>query len=523
MVRSFLHYLIQQPRNAALNRELDQWLQRVVTPTLEADGRTLVFNTVRSNPGSFHLYTDFFIGHMLARCGCQVHLLLDDGVLRHWDTVQRHRVRAPQLNPMHNSWLRRAMQSNVNQLQRTFAHKGLHVHWYSNFLANSPQETIDADMKRYALASTLRHFEMGFYLPEDPRQRAYNQLSVENARISKQIGRKVLEQLRPSVYATSHGIYSTWGPAYSFLRRNGIKTLVYSHHPYNMGGFMLDDAPGGSLNQKALDHYLDTADFNTKQRSIAETYLESRYTHKASDTAEYFGTSLSAAVGLPEGDHNYRYSLGMFPNVAWDAIGDHLQPIYDSVVEWMADTIKTIAEQGKHRLVVRFHPSESTRLKGTLSTELLLRERLPELESYHNIVLIPASSKINSYELMRLQLDLVLVYTGTLGGEAQPLGKPVVSAASGRFSQRFVTICATQEDYRSILNDPQAVISDFEAQRETIITAVMKYHYYISEELFFPIPVLSKKSRHVADVEELRELGPVDQVAMERTLLRFLG
>ena len=523
MVHSFLKNTFSLARNHSFNRVLENWLDTIELPELEPSRRTVVFNTVRSNPKTFHLYTDLFIGHFLARIGCRVIILLDDGILSHWDSVQRHRVTAPELNPMHSSQQNRSIKRNVAALWEIFETPGLGLRWYSDFLVNAPDEAVDEDVERYALASTLRHFERGFFEPNDQEQQDYYRLSLKNAKISKAIGRRVIDQIRPDIYATSHGIYSTWGPAYSVVRNSGISTVVYAHHPYHLGGFMIDDAPGGSLDRDALEHYLRTGEFSDEQRATAQAYLAARYSHQASDTKEYFGGSSprSCTQYTAPGD-GYECTFGLFPNVAWDAIGDHLAPIYESVIDWIVDTVRKIGKEGRHRLIIRFHPAELTRLKGTLSTEQLVRDNIPNIDQYRNVVVIKAQDKVNSYDLLRDVVDVALVYTGTLGAEAQPLGVPVVSAASGRFSEQFVHIAADQAEYRKIIGNPEAVIKNFKNCRARIIESVLKYHFYISDVLFFPMAIMSKKGRHIAGASELRDQAEFDNAGLKRTLQRFL-
>lgn len=521
VVRSYLNSLLLRAHNARFNRELGKWLASVDLSGLSLPQQTVVFNTVRSNPGTFHHYTDFFLGHCLARLGCRAVMLLDDGVLKHWDSVQRYRVTANHLNPMHEPHGRAALRRNVEDLKRRFAVPGFEVYWYSEILDGRPDESVDGDVQRYALASTLRHFEMGFFEADDPDQQAYRALSLENAKLSKSVGRWVVDAVQPDVYATSHGIYSTWGPAYRYVRNAGVKTLVYAHHPYHLGGFMLDDAPGGSLDRQALADYLSNAPFGDKERAEARDYLDSRYSHQASDTKEYFGDSQSRQNGvLKTAEEGFERTFGLFPNVAWDAIGDHLLPIYDSVIDWIVDTVREIARDGRHRLIVRFHPAENTRMKGTLSTEALVREKLPEVARYPNIEFIGAANQVDSYDLLKNDIDVALVYTGTLGAEAQPLGVPVVSAASGRFARQFVYIAEDQAAYRAILADPSSLLADFDENKASIVEAVMKYHYYISHELYFPVPLMSPQGRRLRRLDEL-STAPHDPASLSRTLGRY--
>lgn len=518
-----LENTIDRAHSLTFNTVLKNWLSTIDLSNIETSSRTIVFNTVRSNPKTFHLYTDLYIGHLLARLGCRVYILLDDGALEHWDTIQRHRITAPVLNPMRSLRARR-LRRNVEALWEIFKTSGLELRWYSDFIDNTPVEDIDGDVERYALASALRHFECGVFDPEDQNQQDYFQLSLKNAQTSKTVGHRIVDELRPDTYATSHGIYSTWGPAYSVVKNAGIPTVVYAHHPYHLGGFMLDDAPGGSLDRKALEHYLKITEFTPRQRTVSQAYLDARYSHQTSDTMEYFGNSASAAkILFTDPITQDQRTFGLFPNIAWDAIGDHLAPIYDSVIDWVADTVRAIGADGKHRLIIRFHPAEVTRLKGTISTEGLVRDKVPEIDKYPNIVIVAAKEKVNSYDLLRDIVDVALVYTGTMGAESQPLGVPVVSAASGRFSEQFVHIAGNRAEYLGIIKNPESIISAFNTNRGKIIDSVLKYHFYLSDVLYFPMAIMSNEGRHIASAKELSARDKVDEEGLKKTLRRFLA
>lgn len=487
-------------RFARYNRSVASWLNQVQIPTIDGRGQRVVFNTVRASLNNAHIVSDFLVGHLLARNGSQVHILLDDGVLQHWDSVQFHQSSQNPLNPMRALASRIQLKRQFRKFADTFATDGLSLLWYSDFIDNPAAEQVDADLEAQARMSTMRFFQKSSFSYDDTAERRYFERSIQNALVSRSVGRYAATALNASVFATSHGVYSTWGPAYQFARAHGVSTKVYTVHPYRNGGLMIQDAPAGHIDQLKLEEYLDSAPFDSTAREFAQSYLQDRFAHNTSDTKEYFsqltaGTATDRAGELAAKSKNYDFTFVLFPNVAWDAIGEHTNGIYHDVVDWIADTARCIGSDQRKNLIVRMHPAEVTRAKGTTPAFDLVKQVFPEIDRLPNVDIVHAHEAINSYDLIRDAADIALVFTGTLGGESQVLGVPVVTAARGRFSKRFVTSPSDSAQYRKILEDPSELIAQFAETRQQVLDSVLKYHYYINDEMYFPIGLFSKEDR----------------------------
>lgn len=478
------------------------------------------------------LHTKFFTCHpasaylALAKNGGRVYVLLDDGVLRHWDTVQLRRLKSRRLNMMRSWYLRLHLRHEVERLWKVFALPNMHLLWYSNIVPGYANEALTDEDVSFAKASTIRYFEAGMLSLSDAQQDAYYRLSLENAKVSRAIGRYVVEHLKPDVFATSHGIYSTWGPAYAYVRQTGVSTRVYSRHPYRLGGLLIRDQAGMSFNRDELERFLDQADFSESARQIAQDYVDARFSHQVSDTKEYF-ENLSSAQ---ETDWNkyrsgdYEVTFGLFPNVVWDAVGKQNFGLYENVIDWVVDTVRAVGESGKYHLIVRYHPSESTRMRGALPSHEIIRNALPEIEDYENVTLIHSDEPVNSYDLLRTTVDIALIYTSTFGAEAQLLGVPVIAAASGRFSERVVHRVRSLPEYHAALRHPQAVIKHFRDNQDAIVRDVLKYHYYMNQESFCPVGIMGQLNpMRIAFRSELRNGSLLDQRQMSKTLLKLDG
>lgn len=489
---------------AAFHRLLSRRAKKMRSPRLAPRSKRVVFNTVRPFPESPHLLCDLYMGHLLARAGHYAHILLDDGALNHWDTAQVQNCRMAHLNPMRDSKTAINFRNAVTSYTRIFAHPRLAVQWYGDLLRGRPLVGFHAQDAEDARTSTLRYFETGTQDLSDTSQAAYYELSKHNAQVSRSIGKHIVEILQPDMFVTSHGFYSSWGPALRAVRERDISTRIYSVHPYRLGGIIIGDSYGGTINMDDFDAFINTHAMTEQEFSISEEYFATRLSHQASDTREYFQNLTNEENYTLAFDTPPKHILGLFPNVPWDAVGEHLAPIYPNVIDWIVDTARTVAGLPDVGLLIRLHPGEATRLRDSIQTLDTLRAIAPDVFSLPNVKVIAPDDPVDTYELLQRQVDVALVYSGTLGAEAQLCGVPVVSVAKGRFSQHFTTQPRSRDDYRNLLGNLAQVRDGFIRERDNIHTAVLKYHYYVNELLFYPIPILSSRSRNIVTTAELR-------------------
>lgn len=162
--------------------------------------------------------------------------------------------------------------------------------------------------------------------------------------------------------------------------------------------------------------------------------------------------------GVPsEGGERIRAGLGLdFRPVvllATNVIGDSLtlgrQVFSDSMTEWLASTVRYFSERPHVQLVVRIHPGELI-TKGPSVADVVARA-LPDLPA--NIHLIPASARVNTYDLIEIA-DLGLVYTTTVGLEMAMSGVPAVVVGHTHYRDKGFTLDPqTWQGYFALLDD----------------------------------------------------------------------
>lgn len=458
--------------------------------TGELTGKNAVFNTVRTFP--VPMYQELFLALLIASRGCHVTLLFDDGILPHWDTYQLHDdTRA--LTPYRDNILKKLgtiLKKWV--ILAAFSHPNIRVFNYSQILAKVPLDNNKNEADRnHAESSVRRYFESGFMDLTSPDHQQYFEQSLLNCRISKAVGRFVVEYLKPNLFITSHGIYSTWGPCFDYCRNHGIESLIYGAHAYQARHILITDVITQVLCndsdwiQNASKRIFD----EEKRRSIVE-YFNSRLNHRACDTKIYYG-SIDRFVDRQIERNKDAYNFAMFPNIVWDGDVYERDLFFNGIIDWMIKTIDTF-RGSPHKLIIRFHPAEANLWKDSRSLESCLLEKIPDLHTISNIVLIRPTEKIDTYDFVKKNIDVGIVYDGILAMELTYLGIPVISPAKNRFTgNNFVFEPKNIDEYNSWLAAPQAILRDFLQNEDDFRERLLPYAHWFIFEAGYLLPVFA--------------------------------
>ncbi|MHB8643763.1 MAG: hypothetical protein ACYDA3_12860 [Gaiellaceae bacterium] len=129
---------------------------------------------------------------------------------------------------------------------------------------------------------------------------------------------------------------------------------------------------------------------------------------------------------------------------------------FDTMSDWIVETIRLFALRPEWDLVVRAHPWERKQT-GIVTVEEVLADAFSELPG--NVHLVRPTDPVNTYSLMALA-DIGIAYVSTAGLELAVRGIPVVTAGSPHFARKGFTFDPpTRPDYDRVvgelLDDPQ--------------------------------------------------------------------
>lgn len=145
--------------------------------------------------------------------------------------------------------------------------------------------------------------------------------------------------------------------------------------------------------------------------------------------------------------------VAVFTNVSWDTAVTGRMLGFESMFDWVAETVRVAQAHPELEFVIRAHPAES-QVPGKESRDRVtefVRRCFAALPA--NLRLVPPEDALDSYALVDTA-DIVVVYTSTIGLEAAAGGKPVCVAGRAHYGGRgFTTDITSREDYRNLFED----------------------------------------------------------------------
>lgn len=531
-ITGFAAYAREIIRGKILLTRLKRRLQRLEEPGTDITGKdsqlaerkSVVVNATRPVRGlPFHLESVIARGTAF-KDRADVHVIWDDGVLEHWDTVTRSDVREQRYLEAFGRWY-------APRLLRLF---DLDDSPYSNFLEAESlsrirerfgereistelvQEPLNItysgiDIGKYARASTVRYYQRG-YIPRTEEAFAYFTKSLVNAALSAELADGLLKSdISPDVVVTSHALYSTWGPFFDRLRAEGIEVVVYGLASSRKGTItLLRNTFLHALGWESMPEPPSVGKHLDKEqaRAIGE-FLDDRFSHRVGDTVKY----REVRGRGPESDQhevvncgNSRPTFALFSNVLWDAaVLAGGEGAYENPVDWILDTSGHFLGRSDVRLVVKAHPSELSLMQGQEGVLDLLDRELPEMRDAENITLLAPDTDVGPYELLD-HVEVTLVFNGTIGLEAACKGHPVIAAARPHYGHCVLTP-EDQGEYFDFVDRVNELQEYADANRD----CALRHAYWYFLELPFQIPFADEEiwgRMDMRQLESVEDLSP---------------
>jgi hypothetical protein len=485
---------------------------------------TIVFHPAQIMP----IYRDIelFFGYQLAIKGAKVKIIFDDGHLKHWDSAQIHDRNKPLSLYKQKFLFNLKIDKKVSEL--IYHHKNIERIYYSSiFKKINPDEiNLDNDDKYQAVNSVNRFFEEGIFDPGKKEQKKFYDLSIQNCKMSKSVGKYIVKELRPDIFISSHGTYSTWGPCYNYVKRHNTPSVIYDTHIYRKQKMFITDAIHQLMYKDSDWNSFKNNRITQDGKLLVDQYFHRRISHTTFDTSIYYNHtgSLNDDLQLNDGETDSMV-FGMFPGVVWDGDIVERNSIFNGLIEWIEYTIKVLAGTN-HHLLIRFHPSEATMFKGTIKLMDVLLKRDPEIMDYPNITLIPSDESIDSYALIRNHLDIGLIYSGILALEMTYLNIPVISCSHTFYSETGIVYEPDNKNqYKTMLLNAHKLKEDFNNNIEFIRDNLYRYAYWYFIKSAYDVPLLNPQKVFRVDYRQLtkNDIDPTKNKALERTIEKLLS
>jgi hypothetical protein len=365
----------------------------------------------------------------------------------------------------------------------------------------------------HAYAGTLRFFATGA-LDDEPMAEPILRRYFESALRVAFATRRLLKSLQFSSAVFTHGIYVPWGIVGEVARQEGVHVSTWNV-AYRKRRFIFshNDTYHHTLMSEPREHWEDV-ELSPQQDQELMHYLSSRreglfdwivfHRAKKDDPKE-----LPSLLGLDPS----KPVVGLLTNVAWDAQLHYPANAFDSMLDWLVQTIRYFDKRRDLQLLIRVHPAEISGFPPSRQPILgELKKVIPNLPS--NIIVVPPESELSTYALMSM-CNSVIIYGTKTGVELTSRGIPVIVAGEAWIRNKGLTCDASSpEEYFRIL-DGLPYASRLDAG---MMARARRYAYHFFFNRMIPLPFIEPhagNSIYRLKLNSLRHLLPGESAGLD--------
>ena len=410
---------------------------------------------------TFHLYIESLLALGLKKKGHNIIFIIDDNTLPIHELKRRGNE--------HN-WDYQAETDFV--FAATFLKAiGLNYISISDFISDATQLKYDKKYDSILEATLLKQYKVGVISSDLPLYDEKMELIKQSIAISDYIGLK-LAKIKPDSVIMSHGIYSTWGPAFQVLNNANIPTLVHGRGKKRHSQVFNWNKTGDSWDVGEEWEKVKDKDLTKEQLKEINAYLDSRISHKDDVFVYNFGKETSqeqtiAFLGLDPQKPIYT----LFTNVLWDAASAQREIAFQNPVEWVIETIEWFNKHPEKQLIVKIHPAEVVIGTNMPFYDIIVSRISPN----KNIRIIKPDEEVNSWSIYDIS-TLGIVHTTTAGMEMPLVHKPCMVVSKTHYRNKGFTVdVESKEEYFRILSDFDPLAIDFKKNK----VEALKYAYLL--------------------------------------------
>ena len=341
----------------------------------------------------------------------------------------------------------------------------------------------------HALSGALRFFARGDLRGEAQGEailRAYLHAALRTFFSFRQL----LEENDFDCVVLHHGIYVPQGPIADLCRQRGTRVVTW-HPAYRRNCFTFTESDtyhrAMLVEPTALWEKMNWSE--THEAAIMD-YLKSRWLGSEdwisfNENPEDNLREISNQLGL-DPDKPW---IGLLTTVMWDARLHYPTNAYESVWDWVNDTIQYFAQRPDLQLIIRVHPAE---VRGRLPARQRMADEImrghPRLPD--NVVVIPPESKISSYVVLA-NCNAALIYATKMGIELTATGIPTLVAGEAWIRNKGFSLDAgSPTEYQELLD--KLPLSERMSPEQIAQARKYAFHYFFRRMI--PLPFVSQGS-----------------------------
>lgn len=369
------------------------------------------------------------------------------------------------------------------------------------------------DIGEHAIAGALRFFCVGDLKDESFAEEVLR-IYLKTALLTMFAIQRAIQLYKYDCVVFYHGIYVPHGILGEVIRKNNIRVVNWNT-AYRQKRFIFthDDTYHQMLQYEPVANWENIKWSESLENQIMD-YLMSREagTRDWQQFNENANPSLQDAVDELKIDFS-KPTIGLLPNVVWDAQLHYKSNSFKNLIEWTIETIRYFLNRPDLQLLIRVHPAEIKR--HSKSRQPLIKEinkvfsQLPS-----NIFIVPPESKISTYAIMQ-ECNAVLIYGTKTGVELTARGIPVIVAGEAWVRNKGFTMDASSpREYFAILD--KLPLAERMSREQIERARKFAYHFFYRRGIYLPFMKKSKDSMAFSlGIKRIDELSPGKSIGLD--------
>ncbi len=407
---------------------------------INKENKTIIIESIRYDV-FYNIFTTL-LTHFIAKKIARVYIIKNDLILNHYDSnrlTDKGKIRKKEINKKRNIIKKTLFNLLLEIIHKIINHKNVVVLKYSNILdknqiINTCEDKYDVKaISNHIYASHKRYFGGRVFDTKNKEHTSYAKYSYNNELINMAIAEKIINLLNPDLYITLDGIYSTYGPIVSEIRKANVPVLIYQINGFQDRSIYIGEKHFSinniSEHWKTYKQNNYSIELKKKINIFMEKRLSSLYSINKIENDKI--------EKINQNKRKYSKTIVLFPNFPWDGAIKERDIMFDDILDWLKQTVEWVREK-PYYLIIREHPISRNKYSRYESAIELLKEKIPTVDEISNLLLISGTEEISSYKLVREVADCSIVYNGTLGVEISYLGYPIIFAGNSPYSNKGV-------------------------------------------------------------------------------------
>lgn len=393
-----------------------------------------------------------------------------------------------------------------------------------------------ADVGREALSTVSRYLHEGGVDLDDPRARGLLSQLLHSAVRTAMASRRMLDDLEPRLLLFNERNYAGEGPLCDIALLRGLDVIQFvSGFDDDTMVFKRYTEETKAIHPRSLadDSWqrVKTMPWTPAKDAELDAEFVRRYDKDATFLARWnqgWTTRQTRAGIVTKLDLDSRKPTAVvFSHVLWDANMFFGRDLFADQEEWFVETVRAACANDRVNWLVKLHPANVWKrrrdgVSGELDEHVAIREQIGVLPPH--VTLLDPDTDISTWSLFDVT-DVGVTIRGSVGFELPCLGKPVLTAGTGFYSDRGFTVDSdTRDDYLAKLARIEEIPAPTPEQvelarkhayalfklRQTRFTShrsVYKPVERVDDPSEASIEVYPRSAEELARAEDLRRLG----------------